>query len=127
MANIVDMASEQSLTSAFEDQLEAMKQGDTTRLAGLLDDGFTLTHITGYRQAKLEWLAQMRAGQFRYHAISVRGINVVTQGETASLTARIITDATVYGTRADWRLQLDLQYERRTARWIALSSVANTW
>lgn len=121
------MEAEQALQRAFEDQLEAMKQGDTSRLAGLLDDGFTLTHMTGYRQPKSERLAQMRAGQFRYHAISVQRTNIVVQGESASVTGRIITDATVYGTRAHWRLQLALSYQRRAASWLALRSVATSW
>lgn len=117
---------EQALQSAFEQKLEAMKQGDTGRLAGLLDEGFTLTHITGYRQPKAEWLAQMRTGQFRYHAIAIQSTNIIVRGEGATITGRIITDATVSGTRANWRLQLAISYQRQANDWVALQSVATT-
>lgn len=102
-------AGEPSAASAvlanYAAQLDAMRAGDTTALAALLTDDFTLTHITGYRQPKAQWLSEMDKGQFRYHSVEQLGDPVVeVTGETATLTHRIITDATVYGSRNRWRL-----------------------
>lgn len=118
---------ENGLRAAFLEQLEAMKLGDTQRLTSLLDAGFTLTHITGYRQPKSEWLAQMRSGQFRYHDIREVNTRLEVNRNNATVTGRIITDATVYGTRANWRLQLAVKYARVADGWIALQSIATTW
>jgi hypothetical protein len=104
-----------------------MTDGDTAALDAALDDGFTLTHMTGYVQPKAEWLAEMRAGQFVYHDAKERSTTVEVDGESARLVGRIITDATVYGTRASWRLQLTMEYARRNDTWAALRSVATTW
>ena len=112
---------------AFKDQLRAMQNADTHHLAAILDDGFTLTHITGYRQPKSEWLSQMQAGQFQYHSISERSVDIKVHADTVSLVGRVITDATIYGSRSSWRLQLALEYVRRGDTWIALRSVATTW
>lgn len=117
---------EDDVIRAYRAHLRAMTDGDTGALDGLLDDGFTLTHITGYRQPKAEWLTQMRAGQFDYHTIDERSVEVDVADDSARLVGRIVTDATVYGTRAHWPLQLVLDYARTGDSWTALRSVATT-
>jgi hypothetical protein len=115
------------LSAAFRDQLQAMVDGDTEVLDDLPDDGFTLTHMTGYVQPKAEWLAQMRAGKFIYHTVEERAVTIEVDGVAARLVGQILTDATVYGSRATWRLQLTLDYRRSGHGWTALRSVATTW
>ncbi|MEU1183620.1 nuclear transport factor 2 family protein [Streptomyces sp. NPDC005820] len=107
--------------------LNAMVEGDTQALDELLDDGFTLTHMTGYVQPKAAWLAEMRAGQFVYHSIDEVDTTLCLDGGTAHLTVRTMTDATVYESRADWRLLLTTDYARRGGAWIPLRTVATTW
>ncbi len=116
-----------AILTAYRAHLTAMTDGDTNVLDDLLDDDFTLTHITDYPQAKGEWLAQMRSGQFRYHDVEERSTDVHVDGDAARLVGRVVTDATVYGTRADWRLQLVIDYVLRREVWTALRSVATTW
>ena len=113
--------------AAYREHLQAMTDGDTDTLGELLDDDFTLTHMTGYVQRKAQWLAEMRAGQFRYHHIDEGATTVELQTGHARVVGRTVTDATVYGSRADWRLQLTLEYENRGGQWVALHSVATTW
>ena len=67
------------------------------------------------------------AGQFDYHHIDERDVSIRVDGDTAVLTSRIITDATVYGTRARWRLLLTQHYTRTGGRWPAQRSVVTTW
>ncbi|MFF2131240.1 nuclear transport factor 2 family protein [Streptomyces olivochromogenes] len=107
--------------------LDAMVEGDTQSLDDLLDDGFFLTHMTGYVQPKAEWLAQMRAGQFVYHSIDEVDTALDIDGGTARLTVRTKTDAKVYGSRADWRLLLATDYARGGDAWIPMRTVATTW
>ena len=125
-------AGEPSAASAvlanYAAQLDAMRAGDTTALAALLTDDFTLTHITGYRQPKAQWLSEMDKGQFRYHSVEQLGDPVVeVTGETATLTHRIITDATVYGSRNRWRLAFVQTWRRTGDRWLLAGAVAHTW
>jgi ketosteroid isomerase-like protein len=112
---------------AFRAQLKAMTDGDTDALDDLLADGATLTHMTGYVQPKREWLAQMREGRFDYHGIVEKDLDVEVDGDTARLVGRTVTDATVYGTRADWRLQLTMDYASENGAWIVVGSTASTW
>jgi hypothetical protein len=113
--------------NAYRAHLQAMTDGDTDTLDDLLDDGFTLTHITGYVQPKAEWPAQMRAGRFDYHHVDEKDVTVSIEGDTARLIGRIITDATVYGAHANWPLRLTMDYAHEGDTWTALRSVATTW
>ncbi|WP_159106869.1 nuclear transport factor 2 family protein [Streptomyces rishiriensis] len=122
-----DQRAREEILDAHRAYLSAMDEGDTKALDDLLEDGFTLTHMTGYVQPKAEWLAQMRQGQFVYHVIDEKKTTLDIDGDTARLVARTVTDATVYGTRADWRLQLVTDYARQGDTWVTLRTVATTW
>lgn len=111
----------------YRAQLEAMADGDTEELGALLTEDFSLTHMTGYFQPKQEWLAQMRAGQFVYHAAREKDVSLHITGDTARLVGRIITDATVYSSRAKWPLQLTMDFVRVGGEWLASRSEATTW
>lgn len=104
-----------------------MLDGDTDTLDDLLADNCTLTHITGYEQPKKEWLSQMRAGQFVYHGVDQKNLTVEADGDTARVSGRIVTDATVYGTRSDWRLRMTLDYALQNRTWTVIHSAATTW
>jgi hypothetical protein len=108
-------------------QLEAMVQGDTEALGELLAEGFTLTHMTGYVQPKEEWLAEMREGQFVYHTAQERETSLQLEGDRGRLVGKILTDATVYGGRTAWRLQLAVDFARTPAGWLAARTEASTW
>ncbi|MDO0917301.1 nuclear transport factor 2 family protein [Streptomyces sp. DT2A-34] len=90
-----DENAREEVLAAYRAHLQAMADGDTDALDDLLDDGFTLTHITGYQQPKAEWLSQMRAGQFVYHSVIEKNVTVDVQGDAARLVGRIVTEATV--------------------------------
>ncbi|MFH9662616.1 nuclear transport factor 2 family protein [Streptomyces sp. NPDC017248] len=123
-----DATAPTGLREAHRAYLDAMTEGDTTTLDGLLAQDFTLTHMTGYVQAKAEWLAQIRQGRFVYHSIEVKDTTFdIDDDGTARLTARTLTDATVYGTRANWRLRLATDYARHDDVWVAQRTVATTW
>ena len=122
-----DDSDREEILAAYRAHLRAMTDGDTDALDDLLDDGFTLTHITGYQQPKAEWLSQMRAGRFVYHGVIEKNVAVDVEGDTARLVGRIVTEATVYGTHADWPLQFTMNYARNGGTWTALRSVATTW
>jgi hypothetical protein len=83
--------------------------------------------MTGYVQPKEEWLSQMREGRFIYHTIDEKSMTLDIEGDTARLVVRTVTDATVYGTRANWRLQLATDYAREGDTWATLRTVATTW
>ena len=118
---------EAAIIALYHKQLSAMVEGDTKTLAELLASTFNLTHMTGYVQPKDEWLQQMDEGQFRYYTYAEHDVSVeISQGH-ARLKGKITVDAKVYGSRANWRLQMDQSYSLHDDHWMTDSSVVTTW
>lgn len=118
---------EDQLREAHRQMLAAMLERRVTALGALLADEFVLTHMTGYRQPKLEWLEAVQSGQMRYHTAKDRSVDVEVNGDTAVLVGKSVVSATIYGARGTWSLQLTTRYQRRHARWIAVDTVASTF
>lgn len=85
---------------------EAMVSSDVAPLDGILAEDYTLTHMTGYVQPKAEWLEAIRAGEMRYHRMETREATHGADPAAPELTARTLTDATIWGPGATWRLTL---------------------
>jgi hypothetical protein len=111
----------------YEAQRDAMVAGDSDALGALLADGFTLTHMTGYSQPKDEWLAEVRSGAMTYHAILDVDVVVDVVSDTPVVTARTRTDATIWGGRGTWPLQLRIRFVVIGSSWLASDTVASTW
>lgn len=66
-----------------------MLERDTDLLDALLDDEYTLTHLTGYLQSKREWLEQIDSGEMEYCSSLERGTSVEVTGDTAVLVGKM--------------------------------------
>jgi hypothetical protein len=124
MTNTVESA----VRASYEAQRDAMVTGDAEALAEQLANGFTLTHMTGYVQSRREWLEQVSSGEMTYHAMKDVAVSVAgADTEEPVLTARTRTDATIWGGRGLWRLQLEIQFVHHDTGWLATRTVASTW
>ncbi|NVM98148.1 nuclear transport factor 2 family protein [Arthrobacter sp. SDTb3-6] len=119
--------SDDSIGSLFETMCQAMVAGDIAELDSLLAEEFTLTHMTGYVQSKAEWLDAIETGEMRYHRMETAEAHSSPEGTAPGLTARTLTDATIWGSRATWRLTLRSWFEPRGEEWIVTRTVASTW
>jgi hypothetical protein len=99
-----------------------MVAGDADALDALLIEDFTLVHMTGYRQPKAEWLADVRSGAVTYHAME----DVDVSGDAPVVTARTWTAATIWGPSGTWSLQLRILFPRDGSAWLATHTVAAT-
>jgi ketosteroid isomerase-like protein len=112
---------------AYRAMYTGMLERDTALLDRLLDDGYTLTHMTGYLQSRKEWLAQITSGEMQYHSSQETSTSVEVTGDTAVLVGRNVVDATIWGGRGTWNLQLTTTYRRRDGQWLAVKTVATTF
>ena len=115
------------ILAAYRAMYRAMLEARTEQLDSLLDDHYALTHMTGYRQPKREWLAAIDSGEMRYHSCSERSVTIDVTGDTAVLVGRSVVAATIWGSRGTWNLQLTTTYSRRSGQWVALRTVATTF
>jgi hypothetical protein len=113
---------------ALHDALcEAMVAGDIGELDSILAEEFTLTHMTGYVQSKAEWLAAIDTGQMQYHRIETAEATFNSDGTAPGLTARTLTDATIWGARGTWRLTLRSSFVPHAEEWVIARTVASPW
>jgi hypothetical protein len=116
-----------AILRARSDMNRSMVAADADRLDELLDPGFSLTHITGYVQPKDEWLHEIQAGSMRYHAIEEGEVEVTASARGATVVTRDVVDATIWGNRAAWRLQMTTTFAHDGVAWIPTDARAVTW
>jgi hypothetical protein len=123
----MSQAQEAEVVAAYREMYRGMVEQDIDLLDELLDDEYTLEHMTGYVQPKREWLQHIASGRMRYHAERETSTTVTVTGGTAVLVGQSVVDATIWGGRGTWRLQLTTRYERRHGHWLAMDTVATTY
>ena len=111
----------------YEAQRRAMVAGDADALGDLLAEDFVLVHMTGYRQPKAQWLADVRSGAMSYHSMTDVDVSVDVSGHAPVVTARTRTAATIWGASGTWPLQLRITFMRAGSSWVAAGTVASTW
>jgi hypothetical protein len=106
---------------------ELMIKRNTGEMAKIVDKNFTLTHITGYVQSKEEWFAEIERESMKYYSAKEVVHTVQINGNKAEFMNRNLLDARICGSRNTWRLQQEMQLEKRNGKWIILNSVASTF
>ena len=120
---------EEQLRDAWQQFADAMELNDADALGALLDEDFTLGHMTGYRQPRAEWIGDIAKGDTAYH--SVRTVELVVEdadADTPVVTARTETDVTIGGERGSWRTAFTVRYRRAAdGAWTAVSAEGSSW
>lgn len=106
---------------------ELMIARDTTAMNKILDDHYSLTHMTGYVQPKAEWFSEVAKESMKYYSVKAVNHVVKINGNRADVTVHDLVDARIWGSRNTWRLQQKMKLEKRNGKWIILSSVASTF
>jgi hypothetical protein len=104
-----------------------MIERNTVDMNKTVDEKFTLTHITGYVQQKDEWFAEIEKESMKYYSVKEVKHSVTINGDRATFMNQNLLDARIWGSRNTWRLQQNMQLEKRNGKWIILNSVAKTF
>lgn len=118
---------DEEIAAVHEAMFVAMVAGDLAELDSILANGFTLTHMTGYVQSRSEWLEAIESGEMQYHRMETVEAILSRDGTVPALTARTLTDATIWHSRATWRLTLRSWFEPHGNGWVITRTVASTW
>ena len=119
------MSNEEARVLAVVRQLaQLMIDRDTAALNDILDEHYTLTHMTGYVQPKTEWFNEVMKESMKYYSAKEVKNSVKINGNEAEVIVQNLVDARIWGSRNTWRLQQTMQLEKRNEKWIILKSVA---
>ena len=123
-----NITSDESQIVAIANQLtQLMIEKNTSEIDKILDENFTLTHITGYVQSKEEWFGEIESEQMKYYSAKEVKTQIKINGDQARFLVQNLLDARIWGSRNNWRLQQTMQFEKRNGKWIILNSVAKTF
>ena len=97
-------------------------------LRELMADDYALTHMTGVRQSKDEFIKGLMEGTFNYYAADHDSIEVTITADGALLTGKSRVLAAVYGGRKNcWRLRGDFTLRKEGGNWRFTGSKASTY
>ncbi len=92
---------------------DLMIERNIAEMDKIVDQNFTLTHITGYKQPKAEWFAEIESESMKYYGYEEVGTSVKINGNRAEFIGRNRLDARIWGSRNNWRLQQKMQLGKR--------------
>ena len=119
---------EQLIEALYKQMYRAMVEKDTVTLNQVHADEFVLTHMTGMRQSKQEYIRAIADGTLNYYEATHEQIDIRINGDRATLTGRSRVSAAVFGGgRHTWRLQLTFHLVKRDGRWLFTDSKASTY
>jgi hypothetical protein len=106
---------------------QLMINRDTASMNDILDEKYTLTHMTGYVQPKAEWFDEVIKESMKYYSAQEVKHSLTVNGNIATAIMQNLVDARIWGTRNNWRLQQTMQLEKRNGKWVILKSIATTF
>ena len=122
------MDEKQQIEALYKQMYRAMVEKDTVTLDEQHADEFVLTHMTGMRQSKQEYIRAIADGTLNYYEATHEQIDIRIDGNRATLTGRSRVSAAVFGGgRHTWRLQLTFHLVKRDGRWLFTDSKASTY
>lgn len=116
------------IEALYKQMYRAMVEKDTVTLNQVHADEFVLTHMTGTRQSKKEYIQAIGNGMLHYYEATHEQMDIRVSGNNATMTGRSRVTAAVFGGgRHTWRLQLTFHLVKRDGRWPFIDSKASTY
>lgn len=118
----------EQILKLYEDMYQAMVAKDRTALYSIHADDFVLVHMTGMRQTRQQYVDAIVDGTLNYYGCETENLDVVVNGENATLTGRSRVEAAVFGGgRHVWRLQLTMKLRMTDGTWRIVESRASAY
>ena len=109
---------EQEVLERFKEFLEAMIEKDDAKLDEIIDDNYILTHMSGKRQTKKEYINEIMDGTLNYYKSRIIHPQVSILEEThARLIADVELDAKVYGIKGTWTMNSEVYMKKINNNW----------
>ena len=116
------------LATQYHEMYKYMIDKNTVALDSLMSNEFVLTHMTGKKENKNDYLQDIKNGQLNYYTEKTDSINVAVNGDKAEMVGRSKVSADVYGgSRNTWNLQLAFTLEQVNGKWLQTSCKASTY
>ena len=119
---------EQQIKDQYRAFYRAAIAKDKAGMEATLDESFHLTHMTGMRQSRDEYIRYILRGTMNYYFEEPVNLEAKVSGNTATLLAQSRVEAAVFGGgHHTGQLQLDMKAERIDGYWKFTDAVASTF
>lgn len=114
---------------AYQEMYRAMSQKDSLGMDNILDESFTLIHMTGMRQSKSQFIRAVLDGTLNYYGYQHEKFELVSEKvDTIIGIGQTRVEAAVFGGGMNtWRLQQRITVIRRDNKWLISEARASTY
>lgn len=122
------MDDKKQIENLYRVMYQAMIAKDVVTLDSIMSDNAVLVHMTGVRQAKRQYLNEIKNGTLNYYSVEDDELDIELSRNKAMLTGRSRVTAAVYGGgKHTWRLQMKSSLIKESGRWLLVESRASTY
>ena len=100
---------------------QAMTEADIDTMREIVSEDMTFTHMSGMKQTREEYFADVADGSLTYYAIGMEDPVVAVDGATATVTYTAALTANAYGAQGTFRMKGTHYYQRINGEWIAVN------
>ena len=109
---------QEEVLERFKEFSEALIEKDDEKLYEIMDDNYILTHMSGKRQTKEEYIDEIMDGTLNYYKSKIIRPQVSIIDEThARLIADVELDAKVYGIKGNWTMNSEVFMKKIDNKW----------
>lgn len=101
---------------------QAMTDADTGTMREIVSETMVFTHMSGRRQTREEYFADVENGSLRYFTVGIEKPVVAVNGDLASVTYTSVLNADAYGARGTYRMSGTHWYKKQGDDWIAVNA-----
>lgn len=107
----------EAIIALYDQMKQAMINVDMEKLDAILPDDFVAVHLSGRRQTKEEWLADIDRGQMVYHDFYTSRYHLREKGGTIILNIEQNIHATIYGVEGTWSVPGERLFQKKDGQW----------
>ena len=100
---------------------EAMTEADIDTMRKLVSKDMTYTHMSGMKQTREEYFADISNGRLNYFTIGIDKPVIIVNKDKARITYTSILNANAYGARGTYHIKGTHYYEKRNGEWMAVN------
>ena len=108
---------QENVLKRFIEFQNAIIEKDFEKLDEILNDNYTLTHMSGKTQTKQEYIDEIMDGTLNYYESIINNPTITIEKNRAVLKADVTLDAKVYGIKGTWTLHSKQTMEKINGKW----------
>lgn len=108
---------QEKVLNRFIEFQKAMIVKDSKKLNEIMQDNYTLTHMSGKTQTKQEYINEILDGTLNYYESNINNIKIIIEENNALIKADITLNAKVCGIKGTWTLHSEQTMKKINEKW----------